>query len=113
MSLTRRRLLGSGAAIAVAGMLGARLRPAHAGVTPGKPFAGQEVNVLSVQASQFAAHEKRVAEFEELTGIKVNYVYVPFVALRERLTAEMVGASDDFDIATVMDVWVPPLVDSY
>lgn len=113
MSLTRRRLLGSGAAIAVAGIFGASARRAYAGVTPGKPFDGQEVNVLSVQASQFAAHAKRVDAFQELTGIKVNYIYVPFVALRERLTAEMVGASDDFDIATVMDVWVPPLVDSY
>ena len=113
MSLTRRSLLGSGAAITAAGILGASVRPAKAGITPGKPFDGQVVNVLSVQASQFAAHEKRVAEFLELTGITVNYIYVPFVALRERLTAEMVGASDDFDVATVMDVWVPPLVDSY
>ncbi len=78
MSLTRRRLLGSGTAIAVTGFLGARLRPAHAGVTPGRPFEGQEVNVLSVQASQFAAHEQRTAEFEELTkvdmagGIRAN-----------------------------------------
>ena len=54
MSLTRRRLLGTGAAIAVAGILGAPLRRAYAGVTPGKPFDGQEVNVLSVQATQFA-----------------------------------------------------------
>ncbi|MEZ5776917.1 MAG: extracellular solute-binding protein [Paracoccaceae bacterium] len=113
MSVTRRRLLGGAAALSAAGVLGARVRPAYAGVTPGKPFDGQEVNVLSVQATQFAAHEKRVAEFQELTGIKVNYVYVPFVALRERLTAEMVGASDDFDIITAMDVWIPPLVDTY
>lgn len=113
MSLTRRRLLGGVAAVAAAGVFGASIRPAFAGITPGKPFDGQVVNVLSVQASQFAAHEKRVAEFKEKTGITVNYVYVPFVALRERLTAEMVGGSDDFDVVTVMDVWVPPLVDNY
>lgn len=112
MSVTRRRLLGSAAAISVAGVFGFRLRPASA-VTPGKPFDGQEINVLAVQSSQFSAHEKRTAAFTEATGIKVNYVYVPFTALRERLTSEMIGESDDFDIATVMDVWIPPLVDTY
>lgn len=113
MSVTRRRLLGGAAAISAAGILGLRVRPALAGITPGKPFDGQEINVLSVQASQFAAHEKHAAAFTEATGIKVNYIYVPFVALRERLTAEMVGESGDFDVATVMDVWIPPLVDTY
>ena len=91
---------------------------AAAGVSPGRAqtagkFAGQEVKVLSVQASQFAAHAKRAAAFTEQTGAKVTYVYVPFVALRERLTAEMVGGSNDFDVVTAMDVWIPPLVDKY
>ncbi len=112
MSVTRRRLLGGAAAISAAGILGVSLRPALA-VTPGKPFDGQEINVLAVQSSQFAAHERHSKTFTELTGIKVNYIYVPFVALRERLTAEMVGGSADFDIATAMDVWIPPLADNY
>ncbi len=92
-------------------MLGGR--PAAAAITPGKPFAGKEIKVLAVQSTQFAAHAKKVAAFAEQTGIKVTYVYVPFVALRERLTAEMVGGSDDFDVVTAMDVWIPPLVDKY
>ena len=112
MSVTRRRLLGGAAAFSAVGLLGASLRPAYA-VTPGKPFDGQEINVLAVQSSQFAAHEKHVPKFTEMTGIKVNYIYVPFVALRERLTAEMAGQSDDFDMVTAMDVWIPPLVDNY
>ena len=88
-------------------------RAGRAAITPGKPFAGKEIKVLAVQSTQFAAHAKKVAAFAEQTGIKVTYVYVPFVALRERLTAEMVGGSDDFDIVTAMDVWIPPLVDKY
>ena len=111
MPLTRRRLLASTAAVAGASLLGSR--PSRAAITPGKPFAGQEISVLAVQSTQFAAHAKKVAAFTEQTGIKVNYVYVPFVALRERLTAEMVGGSNDFDIVTAMDVWIPPLVDRY
>ena len=82
-------------------------------LTAGRPFAGKEIKVLAVQSTQFAAHAKKVAAFAEQTGIKVTFVFVPFGALRERLTAEMVGGSDDFDIITAMDVWIPPLVDKY
>lgn len=112
MPFTRRHLLAGAGAMAGAGLLGATA-PARSAITPGRPFDGQEINVLAVQSTQFAAHEKKVAAFTEQTGIRVNYVYVPFVALRERLTSEMVGASDDFDIVTAMDLWVPPLVDRY
>jgi multiple sugar transport system substrate-binding protein len=111
MPLTRRQLLASAAAMTGAGLMSSL--PARAAITPGKPFDGQEINVLAVQSTQFAAHAKKVAAFTEQTGIKVNYVYVPFVALRERLTAEMVGGSDDFDVVTAMDAWIPPLVDRY
>lgn len=111
MSVTRRTALTVGGAAAAGSLLG--LRPASAGITPGKPFAGKEVKVLVVQASQFAAHAKRSAAFTEQTGIKVTQVIVPFVALRERLTAEMVGGSDDVDIVTAMDAWIPSLVDKY
>lgn len=111
MDVTRRRALHWGAAAAAGGALGAR--SSLAAVTPGKPFAGKEVKVLVVQASQFAAHAKRSQAFTEQTGIKVTQVIVPFVALRERLTAEMVGASDDVDVVTAMDAWIPSLVDKY
>ncbi|WP_293853733.1 ABC transporter substrate-binding protein [uncultured Alsobacter sp.] len=111
MTITRRQALGGAAAMATAGLLGQQR--ALAGITPGKPFAGKEIKVLAVTSTQFTAHAKKVAAFTEQTGIKVTYVYVPFAALRERLTAEMVGGSDDFDLITAMDVWIPPLVDKY
>ena len=106
MSFNRRDVIGGAAATA-----GLWATPGW-GQAQGK-FAGQEVKVLSVQATQFAAHAKRAAAFTEQTGAKVTYVYVPFAALRERLTAEMVGGSNDFDVITAMDVWIPPLVDKY
>ena len=110
--INRRESLIAAATLTAGGLL-TRAAPALAAITPGKPFAGKEVKVLAVQSTQFAAHAKKVAAFTEATGIKVTYVYVPFAALRERLTAEMVGGSDDFDIITAMDVWIPPLVDKY
>ena len=83
------------------------------GLTPGKPYAGQEVKVMAVRSSQFASHAKRSKAFEEATGIKVTYVDVPFGSMREKLTAEMVASSPDFDLSTIMDVWIPPMVDTY
>ena len=110
MRITRRHALGGAAAAATGALIAPRVASA---LTAGKPFAGKEIKVLAVQSTQFAAHAKKVAAFTEQTGIKVTFVFVPFVALRERLTAEMVGGSDDFDIITAMDVWIPPLVDKY
>ncbi len=76
---------------------------------PGKPYAGTEVNLLTVVAPQFKAHEARLAEFEALTGIKVKYQYVPFANTREKLTAELVGQSSQYDVLSTMDVWGPSL----
>jgi multiple sugar transport system substrate-binding protein len=73
------------------------------------PYAGVELNLLSVVAPQFSAHERKLAEFEALTGIKVKYQYVPFASTREKLTAELVAQSAQYDILSVMDVWGPSL----
>lgn len=80
-----------------------------AALKPGKPFAGTTVNVLSVVAPQFSAHEARLGEFEALTGIKVKYQYVPFASMREKLTAELVAKTDQYDVLSAMDVWGPSL----
>jgi multiple sugar transport system substrate-binding protein len=76
---------------------------------PGKPYAGTEVNLLTVVAPQFNAHEAKLAAFESLTGIKVKYQYVPFASTREKLTAELVGGSAQYDVLSAMDVWGPSL----
>jgi multiple sugar transport system substrate-binding protein len=75
----------------------------------GKPYAGVELNLLTVVAPQFKAHEAKLAEFEALTGIKVKYQYVPFASMREKLTAELVGQAEQYDVLSAMDVWAPSL----
>lgn len=108
-TLGRRTILAAGGAAALAGL------PAHASVTatpglrPGKPFAGTELKVLCVVATQFRAHEARLAAFTEQTGITAKYTFVPFVNMREALTAEMVGGGGDYDLAIAMDQWVASL----
>ena len=76
--------------------------------TEGKPYDGETVHVLAVKSSQFEAHEARLAEFEEATGIDVIYDYVPFPNMKEALTTEMV-AGGDYDVVSIMDQWVPSL----
>lgn len=107
--MNRRDLMQWSAATAL-GLHG--LGSAHAqsaALRPGKPFAGQTVNVLSVVAPQFSAHEARLAEFEALTGIVVKYQYVPFANTREKLTAELVAKTDQYDVLSAMDIWGPSL----
>lgn len=108
MAISRREALTGAAVLAAGGVSAAR-----AAVTPGKPFAGQTVNVMVVRSSQFAAQAKRLPQFEAETGIKVKFTDIPFGSVREKLTAEMVAGSPDFDLATVMDVWIPPLIGNY
>jgi len=99
------KLLTSAIAIA-ASLYGAQAFAWEA--TEGRPFEGQTVQVLAVKSSQFEAHEARLAEFEEATGIDVVYDYVPFPNMKEALTTEMV-AGGDYDVVSVMDQWVVSL----
>lgn len=96
MKATRRSLLSAASLAAAGGALGS-------------PAIGQtrEIKVLTVRATQFAAHAKRLPEFERRSGIKVTYTEVPFTQMREKLTAEIVANSADFDVVSVLDTWVP------
>ncbi|MFM1855431.1 MAG: hypothetical protein RLZ83_740, partial [Pseudomonadota bacterium] len=86
--MDRRQIIQAAAAAAgLAATTGLRAQSGPA-LKPGKPYAGQTVNVLSVVAPQFSAHEAMLPEFEKLTGIQVKYQYVPFASMREKLTAE-------------------------
>jgi len=117
MTFDRRQFLGTIAGTAATTALGRSVlaqAPAPAATpafvpTPGKPWNGTELKVLCVVASQFRAHEARVQQFTEQTGIRVTYTNVPFGTFRETLTAEMVGGARTYDLATAMDSWVPSL----
>ncbi|MEN9627457.1 MAG: hypothetical protein RJA10_684 [Pseudomonadota bacterium] len=106
--MQRRHLMSLAAGAAAAGPLAAWAQ-GGAPLKPGKPYAGTTLNLLTVVAPQFSAHEARLAEFEAATGIKVKYQYVPFASMREKLTAELVAQTDQYDLLSVMDVWGPAL----
>jgi multiple sugar transport system substrate-binding protein len=110
MSFSRRALL-QGAASLASGTTILVPRGASAAITSGKPFAGQSLKVMTVTASQFTAQSKRLPQFTAQTGIIVTYEDVNYFALRERLTAEMVASSGDYDVVCVLDQWAPSLRD--
>jgi multiple sugar transport system substrate-binding protein len=108
--MKRRDMIATSAALAASSALPSiSWGQSTAMLKPGKPYAGTEVNLLSVVAPQFKAHEAKLAEFEALTGIKVKYQYVPFANTREKLTAELVAQTAQYDLLSVMDVWGPSL----
>jgi multiple sugar transport system substrate-binding protein len=107
----QRRTLVQAAATAFGTGFGpwAQAQASNSGLKPGKPYAGTELNLLTVVAPQFKAHEAMLADFEAQTGIKVKYQYVPFPNTREKLTAELVAQGAQYDVLSVMDVWGPTL----
>lgn len=107
--INRREWMQWSAAAAALGSTSISAHAQSAVLKPGKPYAGQTVNVLSVVAPQFSAHEARLAEFEAATGISVKYQYAPFSSTREKLTAELVAKTDQYDVLSAMDIWGPSL----
>lgn len=108
---TRRDVLAAMAAASAGTALGSTLgaQLAFAQTAPGKPHAGKTLNALMPVASQFRAQEKRLAQFEERTGIKVTYTYTPYGQLRDKITTEGVGGSRAFDIICYQDSWGPSI----
>jgi len=75
---------------------------------PDKPFAGTELNILSVVTPQFDGLMLRDGEFTELTGIKTEWTFIPFGSLQEKINAEGIAANGAFDVVNYLDSWGPP-----
>lgn len=110
MTITRRKFLGGSAAasmIAVAGPGFAQSAPYA--LKPGKPYEGTTVTIMLPNAGQYRAQHKRLAELEELTGIRAVHDYVPYGQLLDKITAEAIAGSDTYDLVTYQDTWGPSL----
>src|SRR5580704_16973396 len=70
-----------------------------------KPYEGMTLNLAS-QNDQFAAVLAGIApEFEALTGAKVNVAILSYPELLTKITADYVGHTKGYDLATVDIVW--------
>ncbi|WP_233154947.1 ABC transporter substrate-binding protein [Candidimonas nitroreducens] len=110
--MKRRQFLEAAGALAAAGLGGmARAAgPAPYGLAAGKPYAGTHLKLLLPPASQFRAQQKRLDQFEALTGIKTTYSYVPYGQLLDKITTEAVGGSSEYDLFSFQDSWMASLV---
>ncbi len=77
------------------------------GLKAGKPFAGTKIVVLAPNATQYNAVQAHTSEFTELTGIEVEYQFIPFGSLQEKITAEGVAGSSAIDVFNYLDTWGP------
>ncbi len=78
------------------------------GLLEGKPFEGTTINVLSVVTPQFDGLMLRDDEFTEMTGIEVEWTFIPFGGLQEKINAEGLAATGTFDVVNYLDSWGPP-----
>ena len=102
MNITRRDALAGAIGVSA----GAWSR--HAEAQPKIP-AGQTVKAMLVRSTQFESQAKHLSDFKSATGVKVAITEVPFASMREKLTAELVAQSADYDVVSVMDAWVPSM----
>lgn len=70
-----------------------------------KPFAGTELVLASMTDQYVAAFRALIPQFEEETGIKVTMDELGYVDLYQKLTADFVGHTGNYDLMTVDIVW--------
>lgn len=79
------------------------------GLLPGKPYEGETITLLLNNAAKNTAMQQYADEFTEMTGIEVVMDMVPFGTLLEKITAEGVGGTGEYDIVTYLDSWGPSI----
>lgn len=98
--MSRRRFMMSGTALGAG--LGMGLVPR---IAMAQQFAGQSIEVMIVQSHAVAA-EMMAADFEALTGCKVNVTAVPYDQVQQQATLDVMSGANRFD---VVDYWYTSL----
>ena len=79
--------------------------PAEEPVEEAQPFAGTELVLASMTDQYIAAFRALIPQFEEETGIKVTMDELGYVDLYQKLTADFVAETGNYDLMTVDIVW--------
>jgi multiple sugar transport system substrate-binding protein len=77
-----------------------------------KPYDGTVLDVLVCcpDTAQFVQWEKwGSTEFNELTGIAVNFTYEPWASFQEKIMNEGVAGTGTYDVILYLDSWGPGL----
>ncbi len=108
--LDRRRLLRTGAGAGVALSLGARLGVGARAQEPtfSRDHEGTTLNLLMEDLLETTIIEQMLPEFQELTGITVNFEKVVYDVMREKLVPQLAAGpgNGSYDVLEVDFYWV-------
>ena len=69
------------------------------------PYKGQTITVVGLDRPSYAAAKKLTPEFEQATGIKVNWTVFPYENTLKEITLNFVSNSKQFDVILSDGVW--------
>ncbi|RXZ81055.1 sugar ABC transporter substrate-binding protein [Paenibacillaceae bacterium] len=84
----------------------------------GKPYAGETINVLILKTPAWDALISKAAEFQEETGIKINFDSLPEKSYFQKLDMTLSGKTGEYDVvwgnnkslpAMISGDWLEPL----
>ncbi len=77
-----------------------------------EPYKGTTIKALFLDRPGYAAAIKLLPEFEERTGIDVEWETLPYENSRERQVLDFTGGTQEFDIALIDVVWIGEFAES-
>src|SRR5713226_4345386 len=98
--MSRRGLLaGGGSGLTLTALGGAGLvRPARAEGFNWKKHAGTKLRVVTLKFPLSEIQQARLADFEQLTGMKVQWEMLPEDMWRQKVKVEHLGGATDLDV---------------
>lgn len=105
--LTRIISIGMGLGLAVV-----LLFSVAGGKSAGGKGKGAEINVLSVQDPFYFGVEQLIPQFEEESGINVNFEGLAYDALHAKIITSFVGKKSGVDVVTVDQMWLSQYADN-
>ena len=70
------------------------------------PYGGTTIKALFLDRPGYVAAQELIPQFEEATGIDVEWEVLPYENSREREVLDFTGATGEFDIVLVDVVWI-------
>jgi multiple sugar transport system substrate-binding protein len=76
------------------------------------PYKGTQIKALFLDRPGYAAAIKILPEFEQRTGIDVEWETLPYENSRERQVLDFTGGTQEFDVALIDVVWIGEFAES-
>lgn len=70
------------------------------------PYAGTSINCVFLDRPGYRAAAELIPEFEEITGIDVNWEIMPYENSRERQVLDFTGMTGNYDCVLIDVVWI-------